>query len=376
MKRLFCFLVATFMVAGAAVHAQEVNSTVPTQTLTSEDVTIEESVDYVPAISLDARFGYDAIVSGKSAGFGGDGLFLNIDGKISKHFSYSLSHRLFESAGDDSSVFDATDWITLTYEVGNFAFTAGKDYVILGSWEYDTYDLDSYFDMNTMFYNSFDGRRWGVTAEWTNDSENSTFMLQVANSPFSEEPKISNLYSYALGWQGAWDWYESYWTVNMWEFSNGSFVKNIALGNMFYIGDFSLMADFMMRGVELKDMTDNMSLAVQPAYEICDKVRLFGKFGWEKDSGNLFNEEDFTFDDMIAENDINEAVMPAYILPDKDYLFYGAGVEYFPIKNNKNVRLHAVWSSNNYTDRHAINIGLTWKFDVVGAVSRIFGKKN
>lgn len=375
MKRLFCFLVATFAVAGSAVYAQEVDSTVPMQTLTSEeDVTIEESVDYVPAISLDARFGYDGIVSGKSAGFGGDGLFLNIDGKISKHFSYSLCHRLFESAGEDSSVFDATDILTLSYEVGNWAFTAGKDYVILGNWEYDAYDLDAYFDMNTMFYNNFDGRRWGVTAAWTNKSETSTFLLQVANSPYSEEPKVSNLYSYALGWQGAWDWYESYWTVNMWEYSHGCFVKNIALGNIFYVGDFSLTADFMMRAVELDELTDNLSLTLQPAYDICDKVRLFGKFGWEKDSGNMFHADGISLDDLRQENEENEALMPVYILPDKDYLFYGAGVEYFPIKDNKNVRLHAVWASNNYTKRHGINIGLTWKFDVVNAISRICKK--
>lgn len=371
MKRLFCFLVATFAVAGSAVHAQEVDSTVPMQTLTSEDVTIEESVDYVPAISLDARFGYDGIVSGKSAGFGGDGLFLNIDGKISKHFSYSLCQRLFESAGEDSSVFDATDILTLSYEVGNWAFTAGKDYVILGNWEYDAYDLDAYFDMNTMFYNSFDGRRWGVTAAWTNKSETSTFLFQVANSPYSEEPKVSSLYSYALGWQGAWERYESYWTFNMWEYSHGCFVKNIALGNIFYFGDFSLTADFMMRAVDMDELTDNLSLTLQPAYDICDKVRLFGKFGWEKDSGNMFDLTGNSFDDLRQENEECTTVMPAYILPDKDYLFYGAGVEYYPIKNNKNVRLHAVWSSNNYTDRHGINIGLTWKFDVVNAISRL-----
>lgn len=376
MKRLFCFLVATFVVAGSAVYAQEVDSMVPMQTLTSEeDVTIEESVDYVPAISFDARFGYDGIVSGSSAGFGGDGLFLNIDGKISKHFSYSLCQRLFESAGEDSSVFGTTDWITLTYEVGNWAFTAGKDYVILGSWEYDAYDLDSYFDMNTMFYNSFEGRQWGVTAAWTNKSETSTFLLQVANSPYSEEPKVSSLYSYALGWQGAWDWYESYWTVNMWEYSHGSFVKNIALGNIFYVGDFSLTADFMMRAVELDELTDNLSLTLQPAYDICDKVRVFGKFGWEKDGGNIFHADGLSLDDLRAENEENTALMPVYILPDKDYLFYGAGVEYFPIKNNKNVRLHAVWASNNYTKRHGINVGLTWKFDVVNAISRLCKKK-
>ena len=151
MKRLFCFLVVTFIVAGAAVNAQEVVSTGDMQTLTSDQgVTNEENGDWVPAISLDTRFGYERTISGNSAGFGGDGLFLNIDGKISKHFSYSLCQRLFESNGEDVSVFDATYVLTLAYNVGGFSLSAGKDYVILGSWEYDTYDWDSYFDMKSM----------------------------------------------------------------------------------------------------------------------------------------------------------------------------------------------------------------------------------
>lgn len=374
MKRLFCFLVATVFVAGSAVYAQEVDSTVQMQTLTSQDdVTNEEDVDFVPTISLDTRFGYERIVSGESAGFGGDGLFLNIDGRISKRFSYSFTHRLFTSNGEDSSVFDATDILTLNYEVGGWKFSAGKDYIILGNWEYDAYDLDAYFDMNTYFYNSFSGQQWGIMAAWTNPSKTSTFMFQATNSPYADEPKISNLYAFGLGWQGSWDWYESYWTVNMWEYSNGCYVKNIALGNIFYINDLSITADFMMRGVEFDEFGDNISLTIQPAYNICDKVRLFGKFGWEKgDHDGMFDVVGgMSNSDMIAANEECGTVLPEYLVPGDDYIFYGAGVEYFPIKDNQNVRLHAVWASNNYTERHMLNIGLTWKFDIVNAISRI-----
>ena len=93
--------------AGSMVQAQEVNSSAAAYGSSSgEDVTIENGVDYVPEISLDARFGYEYRSSGKAAGFGGDGLLLNIDGKISKNFTYSLCQRLFSSYGDDSSVPD------------------------------------------------------------------------------------------------------------------------------------------------------------------------------------------------------------------------------------------------------------------------------
>ena len=67
-------------------------------------------------------------------------------------------------------------------------------------------------------------------------------------------------------------------------------------------------------------------------------------------------------------NEENEYVMPAYIANGKEYIYYGAGLEYFPLKENKGIRIHAAWASNNYTKRHMINVGLTWKFDVVGAI--------
>ena len=115
MKRLLTFLGTIFIMAGSTVWAQEVNSSATLSGSSSgEDVTVENDEDWVPEISLDARFGYEHQSSGKSGGFGGDGLILNIDGKIGKHFSYSLNHKLSASIGEDSSVFDATNWLTLS----------------------------------------------------------------------------------------------------------------------------------------------------------------------------------------------------------------------------------------------------------------------
>ncbi|MBR6672112.1 MAG: hypothetical protein IKL17_03860, partial [Alistipes sp.] len=166
MKRLFTFLgTITFMV-GSAI-AQEVNSSVPMSEPTfGEDRNAQQVVDYTPLISIDSRFGYDRVVSGGPAGFGGDGIYLNIEGKISKNCSYSLCQRFFSAHGEDDSAFDNTDWLTLSYDVGQFSFTAGKDVVAVGSFEYDAYDIDSYFDMNSMFYNSFSCYQWGVKAMW------------------------------------------------------------------------------------------------------------------------------------------------------------------------------------------------------------------
>lgn len=378
MKRLFTFLGTIVFMVGSAI-AQEVNSSVPlSEPSFGEDGNAQQVVDYTPSISIDSRFGYDRVVSGGPAGFGGDGLYLNIDGKISKNLSYSLCQRFFSSQGDDDSAFDNTDWLTLSYELGSFSFTAGKDVVMVGSFEYDAYDIDSYFDMNSMFYNTFGCYQWGVKAAWT-PSEERSIALQVTNSPFSFYPREDNLYAYNLAWSDGWDCYSSLWSVNMFEYEHGKFVKCIALGNMFYIGNLSLGLDCIALDANLKDRVDDqLTINFMPSYEFGNKFRLFGKLGWERVGEDLpydFTGEYLSAEDMALANEENIYTLPAFLVAGQDYWFYGAGLEYFPIKDNDSVRLHAVWASNNFTNRHSINIGLTWKFDVVGAIKHVVNRR-
>ena len=379
MKKLFTFLGAIVMMAGSASWAQEVVSSAPLQRSVSEvDTTTEDGEEWVPSISLESRFGYNNTIGGDAAGIGGDGLYLNIDGKISKHFSYSLCQKFFSAIGEDQSVFDNTDWMTLSYNVGGFTLSAGKDVLMLGSFEYDAYDIDSYFDMNSMFYNSFSSYQWGAKAMWTNKSESSSFAFQVTTSPFSYAPREENLYSYNLGWYGAWDWYESIWSVNFMEYAPGEFTKVVALGNMFYVGDLSLGLDCIVRGAKFSSLgKDEVTLSFMPSYELGGKVRIFGKAGWERSSADLpydFWGEYLSADDMTAANNECMSTLPAFLPANQSYWFYGAGVEYFPIKDSRDVRLHAIWASNCYTARHTINVGVTWKFDVTRAIQRIIKK--
>ena len=60
---------------------------------------------------------------------------------------------------------------------------------------------------------------------------------------------------------------------------------------------------------------------------------------------------------------------------DEDYMFYGAVFEYFPLKDTRDVRLHASWSSNSFGDNF-INVGVTWKFDMTSAVKYLTGRKD
>lgn len=319
------------MTIGSALRAQEVNGIAASE--------------YLPDISLDMRGGYDHDFANGTGRFCGDGLYLNIDGKISRHFSYSFNQTLASRFGDVSG-FDGTNWLALTCEIGNFSITAGKDCIFVGSFEYDALDIDSFYDMNSMFYNMFDCWQWGVSAAWY-PAETQSVTVQFANSPLSWGE--SDRFAYAAAWRGEWDCYESYWSVNLWQYGKGQFVKALNLGNRFYFGDFSFDLEYMTRATDMKKFFDSdFTVLLAPAYE-WSWGRAFAKVGWEK-----AGEDNFGYD-YTGEN-----------------LFYGAGVEFFPLKENRDIRLHAQWSSNDYyTGGHLLNIGLTWKFDITGAVKHL-----
>ena len=144
MRRIFVFLGVVLMTIGSAVRAQEVDSIAPLQKSSWGDAKKSEVIDYIPDVSLDMRGGFSQDFTNGAGRISGDGLYLNIDGYISPNFSYSFNHRLASTYYEDNTGFNGTNWLTLTYEVGSFGFTAGKDALFVGSFEYDAYDLDSY----------------------------------------------------------------------------------------------------------------------------------------------------------------------------------------------------------------------------------------
>lgn len=333
MKKLFPFYLVVFMAISSVSRAQEAKDSA--------------EVDYIPEISLDTRLGFNQCLTDKSGRFYSDGIYLNIDGNISPHFSYSSNIRIFspDYLGEDVSTLDAINWLLITYEIGDFSFSAGKDGVYVGGFEYDANEIDTYFDMSSLFYNYFECWQWGVSAAWY-PAEGQSLMLQINNSPLSFE---ENHFGYNLAWRGEWDCYESYWSANLWQYDRGKYVKSLNFGNMFYVGDFSILADYMTRSTSLSTLfSEDFTAVLQPAYEGVEWGRFFAKVGYERGSEII----DYEF---VGDN-----------------LYYGVGAEFFPLKENKDIRLHATWSHNTqYSGCHQINVGLTWKMDLTKAVKHI-----
>ena len=359
MRKLSVFLGVALLAIGSAVSAQEVGSTATMQKSSWGDANECEITDYIPDISLDTRFGYSHDFAEGTGRFGGNGLFLDINGKISPHFSYSLNHRLASFEGGDGLGFDNTNWLTLTYENDYFFVTAGKEDIKVGSFEYDAYDLDCYGEMNSQFWNNVSPWQWGISAGWY-PTEGQTILAQACNSPFSTLD-IGNMYAYALGWRGEWDCYESYWTANLWQYDKGKYVKSLNLGNRFYAGDFTFDLEYGTRFRSFKDsFANNFTLLFSPSYE-WEWGRAFAKVGWEKVS----------YDTYISPLETLEEDM--FI---GDNIFYGAGAEFFPVKSYKDIRIHAIWASDSHlTGGHFINIGLTWKLNLTNAAKALFNKR-
>ena len=318
------------MTISPAVRAQEVECKI---------------TDYIPDISLDTRFGYNHDFAESAGRFGGNGLFLDINGQIAPNLYYSLNHRLASFEGSDEPGFGNTNWLTLSYDTDYFFITAGKEDIKIGSFEYDAYDLDCYWQMNSLFWNTISPWQWGLSAGWYPDDDQ-TLLFQACNSPFSNLENY-NLFAYALAWRGEWDCYESYWSANLWQFDKGKYIKSLNLGNRFSAEDFSFDLDCSFRGINIKE--SDLTLTFLPAYE-WEWGRAFAKVGWERVNA------DYMGYDFKGDN-----------------IFYGAGTEFFPVKSCEDIRIHAIWASNSHlTAGHYLEIGLTWKLNLTRAGKFLF----
>jgi hypothetical protein len=250
--------------------------------------------------------------------------------------------------------FDATQWLNFTYEISDFSFTAGKLSSIVGNFEYDADVLDAYFDMNSMFYNMFDCYQWGLAAGWY-PSDNQSILFQFTNSPLAT---ADTQFAYNLAWRAEWDRYEPYWSVNLWQFGKGQYMKGLNLGNRFHFGSFDCDIEYMSRTADMKGMfRDDFNLIFAPSYTFGEWMRIFGKFGWE-----------FTSEDLPYELAYEE-------YKGGDYIYYGAGLEFFPFAECRDVRIHAYWAGNNFGD-NLLSIGLRWKIDVTSTAKKLIHRIN
>lgn len=330
MKRVFiCFiLLLSFLHISSAIYAQ-----------------LGQSV----SVKMEVRF--DGEVTDEQSGFVGRYLKLIVNGEINDRFSYSFRHRLYVDHEDPRSFFNATDWANVTYKANDwFSVTAGKQMICIGTIEYDYAPIDVYFASD--FWNHVSPFQVGVNAGFR-IGENNRIYAQVTNSPFSDQA-MEGLYAYNVIWYGKpADWYNTIWSANMIEYEEGHFINYLALGNKFKFGRTSVDLDYMNRYAgKGTAFFEDFSLHGKVHYDVSEYVSIFAKGGYDV---NRSQEADVHF------------AYDRYVLPGVELGFYGAGVEYFPIKENRQaLRLHAFWCSNTSDPvPQTFNIGLRWQMDLL-----------
>lgn len=281
-----------------------------------------------------------------------DGKFLNIilDGEINDRFSYNYRQRLIlDGLGGYRSFFNATDWIYLTYKIDeNFFISGGKQVVAIGGYEYDAAPIDEYFW--TEFWNNVVCYQFGVSANFKSNNEKHNLGFQVSNSPFANAT-LQGLYAYNLIWYGNMNWFNTIYSVNMIEYEKGHFINYIALGNRFRFGNMVFDLDLMNRASEKqKNFFADYTIVGKLNYKIINKLNLFTKGGYDQNK---------------AQSPYASFIYDRFVVPGTEYLFYGLGLEYFPIKNSDDVRLHAFWVANNISPTYnTFNIGLRFRMKV------------
>ena len=321
----------------------------------------EDGGDRSISVKMDVRFdgevtGYaadDASGSGSEydGGFVGRYLKLLVNGKIDERFSYSFRHRMYVGQKDPKSFFNATDWANVTFAASDrISVTAGKQMICIGTIEYDYAPIDVYFASD--FWNHVSPFQIGVNVG-IKIGKGQQLYAQVTNSPFSTEA-LENIYAYNVIWYGkVARWMNTIWSVNMVEYEKGHFINYIALGNKFLFGRVQADLDYMNRYAgKGTAFFQDFSLHGKLSYAVSESVNLFAKGGYDV---NKAQDEDAYF------------VYDRYVMPGVDLGFYGAGIEYFPVKGAKqSLRLHAFWHSNTSNPvPQTFNVGLRWQMNVL-----------
>ena len=299
-----------------------------------------------------------------NTGFRGKQLNLRLNGNINDSWSYTYRQRMGRPNADES-YFNAVDHLNLTYATGAWAFTGGKQTVVVGGYEYDRAPIDFYF--GSEYWYNMACYQWGVSAKYNLGTEsNDALTLQVVQSSFRDHDfnpldgpdnvlKYPSMLSYNLMWTGSYGWVDVLHSINMLEYLPGKFVNFIALGHQFNMGDFKLQLDWMNRADVEHFGFDDFSLMADLSWGASEKLNVFAKATYDVNKDN---------------------VADLCVLPGTELTRVGAGVEYFPIEGSRDVRFHAgysySWGTNTNLDEgtlwdnHSfVSLGVTWRMSIL-----------
>ena len=291
--------------------------------------------------------------------FQGDYFNLQVKGQIYDGLTFRIRQRLNKKI-DDKNPFNATDFLWLTWAPSpKWSFTAGKHPIMVGGYEIDSAPIDVYY-YGAFSNNLYQYYAFGVSATFS-PKEGQSISAQFIPSPIS--PVTQNSYSYNLYWNGSFfPWWKTIWSYNLVEDELHRKMNWVVLGNQFPMGNLVVDVDLIDRIAFKQSNPFSDWSAIVKAILTLGKWNICTKVGYERnDAANMDPDWNHEWDSLVddAHRGSFDLVLPA----GNDYFYYGAGVEFFPLGNDR-LRLHAAYFGDNHDKRHNFDIGLTWRFKV------------
>jgi len=305
--------------------------------------------------------GIDGKTVTDNTGFQGSFFNVLLQGNINDKLSFDVRHRVNRTSFN-KNFFDATDKALLHYAPNEkWRFSVGKRAYAVGGFDFDTTPINLFY--TSQYCIDLPCFQWGVSAAYYFNQRKDRIELEMIQSPFRayhfDEATSNNLYGYSTRWIGSHGCVDFIHSLNFFETNPGKFIGWIILGHRFNLGKWVIEADAINRsslanGNSSEWFFKNMSFIGKVKYSPIDNLTLSVKGSYD------FNNTQKTDYDYL-------------VCPGTSCGRIGFITEYFPLKDDDRLRLHALiygdWGKNTcplggVTDKMIyIAAGITWRID-------------
>lgn len=213
------------------------------------------------------------------SGFRGQFINLRLDATIINGLSVSYRQRLNKQT--DRTFWDATDWLKLDWQATrHWSFSAGKQIVNEGGWEYDRAPIDLYYCSDHWYH--INCYQLGVSATYK-PSGKDALTLQLCNSPYRPWAG-SNSYAVNLQWLGQHHWYHTSFGLNAFQRDrDGHFMGLMTLGNRFMMGkNLHLDVDYVHRATRHQAFFKDFTLSTELRGQVHPSTSIFAKYTYDQ----------------------------------------------------------------------------------------------
>ena len=302
-------------------------------------------VSVIPRLDLNPVYSSE----GSELGFdlGNSSLYTLFEGSLSEHFSWTVANHWIQYDSEDClwpykslGRSDSTNWLDYCkadFSFSGWTFTLGKDMISTGGFEYDDWDWDIYPVFSTPFAANFCCYQWGGKVAYTTPSEMSTFSAQMTASPYGEHPFGSGLWTYSAMWRGEYGPLSNIWSVSAIEREPKVYDYVFYLGQRLSLDGFTLTFDWSNNCGSDGEFVIGRgnTCAATLAYGFSDALTLSAR-------GSYVDSYDRDASD--------------------DHWTAGCILEYFPLADSQDLRLHALLAYNSLLSQTTLSLGARWNF--------------